>query len=139
LDLRADTHIRRRFVLLGRSVEDGNVWGTRRAIRALLERPEFKNAKITLHGDANDAAIALYAGLFEPAVERFELYNLPTSHRDGPAFLNVMRVLDMPQAVALAFPRQVVLHGANPDNWKWPAAVAKFYDAPLQFKEPRTK
>jgi hypothetical protein len=132
-----DTHVRRRFALLGRTFDDGQVWDARRAIAAL--RMISKDTKIILHADGQMAAIALYAGLFEPSVERFELYDLPTSHRDGPAFLNVMRVLDMPQAVALAFPRSVVLHGADPEKWKWPAAVANFYDSPLQFKEPRKK
>jgi dienelactone hydrolase len=133
-DPKADTHIRRRFVLLGRTVEDGQVWDTRRALAALRERNEFREAKITLAGDGKMAGIALYAGLFKPVVERFELHRLPASHRDGPTFLNVLRVLDMPQAVALAFPRQVTLTDANPAAWSWPAAVAKLFapEAPLQ-------
>jgi dienelactone hydrolase len=134
-DPKADTHIRRRFVLLGRSLDDAKVWNTRRAIRALRERREFKDAKITLYGSGEEAGIALYAGLFEPTVDRFDLLYLPTSHRDGPTFLNVLRVLDMPQAVALAFPRPVTLTGVDPAAWSWPAAVAKFYEGTLQFRK----
>jgi hypothetical protein len=87
--------------------------------------------------EGETAAIALYAGLFEPSVDRFELSNLPTSHRDGPAFLNVLRVLDMPQAVALAFPRQVTLIKTDEKDWAWPAKVAKLYGekSPLQVRK----
>jgi hypothetical protein len=131
---KTDTHIRRRFVLLGRTVDDAKVFDTRRAVQAWRSRPEFQDAKITLRGDGNDAAIALYAGIFEPTVERFELTNLPASHRDGPTFLNVLRVLDMPQAVALAFPRAVILYEADARDWEWAANVAKLYGdkSPLQ-------
>jgi dienelactone hydrolase len=134
---KADTHVRRRYVLLGRSLDDGKVWDVRRAFRALKERLEFKDANITLHGEGETAAIALYAGLFEPSVDRFELSDLPTSHRDGPAFLNVLRVLDMPQAVALAFPRQVTLIKTDEKDWAWPAKVAKLYGekSPLQVRK----
>ena len=107
------------------------------AIRALRERPEFKDAKLALSGIGDDAAIALYAGLFEPTVDEFHLPKLPTSHRDGPTFLNVLRVLDMPQAVALCYPRKVTVDDADAAKWSWPAAVAKLYGekGPLQFRK----
>jgi dienelactone hydrolase len=135
-DAKTDTHIRRRFVLLGRSFDDGKVWDIRRAIRALRQRPEFKDAKITLYGYDGEAAAALYAGLFEPTVDHLELARLPMSHRDGPTFLNVLRVLDIPQAVALAFPRRVILLEADEKKWEWPTVVGRFYDGePLQFRK----
>jgi dienelactone hydrolase len=137
-DPRKDTHIRRRFVLLGRTMDDGQVWDTRRALQALRTRDEYKDARPWVQGEGRMAGIALYAGLLEPAVERFDLHNLPTSHRDGPTFLNVLRVLDIPQAVALAFPRKVILYGADPAAWAWTEAVAKqlYADkAPLQFRK----
>ena len=37
-----------------------------------------------------------------PEVARLDLHDLPESHREGPAYLNVLRTLDLPQAVALA-------------------------------------
>ena len=70
------------------------------------------------------AAIALYAGVFEPNVERFDLWSLPVSHMDGVALMNVLKVLDLPQAVALAFPRTVVLYNADEKRFAWPKQVA---------------
>jgi dienelactone hydrolase len=136
-DAKKDTHLRRRFVLLGRTADDGQVWDTRRALQALRTRDEYKAARPWLQGTGRMAGVALYAGLFEPAVERFDLHAPPASHRDGPTFLNVLRVLDMPQAVALAFPRKVMLCDAPPAAWAWAEAVAKLHDTakpPLQFR-----
>jgi hypothetical protein len=139
-DPRKDIHIRRRFMLLGRTVDDAQVWDTRRALQVLRACDEYKDAKPWLQGEGRMAGVALYAGLFEPAVERFDLHKLPISHRDGPTFLNVLRVLDLPQAVALAFPRKVILYDVEPAAWAWPETVAKqlYADkAPLQFRQPK--
>jgi dienelactone hydrolase len=139
-DPKKDTHIRRRFVLLGRTRDDGQVWDVRRAVQALRTREDLRSARPWVQGTDRMAGIALYAGLFEPAVERFDLHQLPASHRDGPIFLNVLRVLDAPEALALAFPRRVMLYDAEPAAWSWTEAVAKLYDSakpPLQFRKSR--
>ena len=51
------------------------------------------------------SGIALYASLFEPGIAELDLTDLPASHRDGPDFLNVLKYLDLPQAVAMAAER----------------------------------
>jgi hypothetical protein len=61
-------------------------------------------------------------------VARLDLWHPPASHRQGPTFLNVRRVLDMPQAVALAFPRKVRLYvkdDAEAGAWEWPLQLQK--------------
>jgi len=68
------------------------------------------------------AGIVLYAGLFEPDIVRLDLWHPPASRHEGPIFLNVARILDMPQAVALALPRQVrvyVKDAAEAKAWSW--------------------
>ena len=60
---------------------------------------------------------------FEPTVAALDLWHLPSSHRQGPTFLNIARVLDTPQAVALVLPRKVTLHvrdDAGRADWDWP-------------------
>jgi dienelactone hydrolase len=123
-----DRMIRRRFPLLGQTLDGQQVWDVRRAIAALQAQPDLKPAKLTLHGERQAAGIALYAGLFESAVSAFDLWHLPPSHHDGPTFLNVLRVLDTPQAVALASPRTVTLHlkaEADRAAWEWPLRLQK--------------
>ena len=101
-------------------------------------REGLKNVPLWLQGNGEMAGIALHAAIFEPAVKRVDLWHLPASYRQGPTFLNVLRVLDMRQAVALAYPRKVMLYDADAAKWSWPAAVAKLYDekGPLQVRTP---
>ena len=136
---RADTHIRRRFVLVGKTADEGRIWDVRRAIAVLRADKSFAKTPLCLQGQGTSAGLALYAGLFEPAVEQFELHRPTTTHRDGPILMNILRCLDMPQAVALAFPRRVTLCETDPKAWQWSQAVAKLYDAnqpPLRLKDP---
>jgi hypothetical protein len=66
--------------------------------------------------------------LFEPDVARLDLWHPPTSHRQGPTFLNVRRILDLPQAAALAFPRKVRLYVKDDEEekaWAWPLELQK--------------
>jgi hypothetical protein len=137
-DPRKDTALRRSFVLLGRTLDDSQVWDTRRAFQALRNREELKEARPWLLGEGRMAGIALYAGLFEPEVDRFDLHQLPPSSNTAPILLNVLKVLDTPQAVALTFPRKVMLYGADEAAFGLTRSVAAMYDAakpPLQFRK----
>ena len=124
LDGKPDGHqIRRRFALLGQTLDGQRVWDVRRGIGCLRTVVELKDVPLWLQGENDMAGIALYASLFEPDVARLDLWHPPASHRQGPIFLNVLRVLDMPQAVALSFPRQVRLYvkdDAEAKAWEWP-------------------
>jgi dienelactone hydrolase len=120
--------IRRRFALLGQTLEGQRVWDVRRAVTCLKTIEDVKAAPLRLQGKGDMAVIALYAALFEPDVTGLDLFRPPASHRDGPVFLNVLRVLDVPQAVALAFPRQVKLYvtdDAEAKAWEWPLQLQK--------------
>jgi hypothetical protein len=135
-----DTHIRRRFALLGQTLDGMRVWDARRALAALRELGVVGEAPVELHGHHAMAAVALWTAVFEPAIQKIVLADPPASVHDGPAFLNLERLLDMPQALALLHPREVVLITATPEAWRWPhaldAALTPGRDWP-QFLAPR--
>ncbi len=125
-DLRNRTHIRRRFMLLGQTLDGMRVWDVRRAVQAIRAiRPE-KNVPIELAARGQMAAVAMYASLFELDIAKLTLSDMPSTHRDGPILLNVSRYLDLPQAVAMAAERcPVEIKCSKPSDWKYPQAVAK--------------
>ena len=123
---RKQVQIRRRFMLLGQTADGMRVWDIRRAIQAVRNIDLTKKAPVNLHGNGNMAGIALYASLFEPDIARLDLHNLPVTHHDGPTFLNVMRFLDIPQAVAMAAERSRVWLSQECDlGWEFPKDVIK--------------
>ena len=136
---RKQTQHRRRFYLLGQSLEGMQVWDVRRALQVLRGQQNEKQ-QLWIQAYERTAGIALYASIFEPNIERLDLHQLPTSHRNGPIFLNVRRILDMPQAVALAANNtQLVLYDTPSDSFRYPQQVAKQlnWDAKqLQFRQP---
>jgi len=130
-DEKKQIQIRRRFMLLGQTLDGMRVWDVRRAIQAVQSLDAFQTAEIRLAARGVTAGVALYASLFEPTlfeagVTALELEALPASHRDGPILLNVRRYLDMPQAVAMAAERSTVsISSAESDAWRFPLAAAK--------------
>ncbi|NOX56846.1 MAG: hypothetical protein GXP27_20880 [Planctomycetes bacterium] len=134
---RKQTHIRRRFMLLGQTLDGMRVWDVRRGLQVIRGLPGLKGRPIHLRASGVMAGIVLYASLFEPPVERLDLTALPASHRDGPIFLNVLRFLDIPQAVAMAADRANVCliepAGADAgDPWQFPRTVATSLGWPTQ-------
>jgi dienelactone hydrolase len=130
LDDRKLVQIRRRFYLLGETDDGMRVWDVRRAIRVVREQSKSSaSVEIVAKGDA--AVWALYASLFEDAPVKLTLTDLPISHMDGPQLLNVLKTLDIPQAVALAADRHQVelIRPELPADarWTFPALVSEKY------------
>ena len=124
-EAKKDVHIRRRFALLGQTLAGMQVWDVRCAFAALRAQADLKTAGIDLLASAEAAPIALWAAVFEPTIGTVNLRGLPDSVREGPAFLNLDRVLGMPQALALLYPKQVSLVGARPRAWRWAVDLGK--------------
>jgi hypothetical protein len=123
-DRRTSADLRRRFMLLGQTLDGMRVWDVRQAVRALRSLHGMKDAPITLSGERDMAAVALYAGLFEPGIAEIRLQAPPITHREGPDFLHILRYLDTPQAVAMAAERsRVRIEATDPGAWAFPQRV----------------
>jgi len=91
------TKIRRRFMLLGQTLDGMRVWDIRRAVQVLHSLPGTGAAKIKIHAEGAMGVNALYAALFEPDARKLDLVDLPQSQTQGPDYLNVLKVTDIPQ------------------------------------------
>ena len=125
--------LRRRYLLLGQTVDSMRVWDIQRAVAALRDPGLFGAKPIHLIGARNQAVNALYASLFIDGLASVELIAPPASHMTGPDYLNVLRFLDVPQAAVMAAERQPVKWTqANPDDWSWTQRAAKQLDWPAE-------
>jgi len=117
--------LRRRYLLLGQTVDGMRVWDIQRAVAALRSAELFGDKPVQLQGERHQAVNALYASLFIDGLAGLELTAPPASHMNGPDYLNVLRFLDIPQATAMAAERQPVrLRDANLDEWSWATKTA---------------
>jgi hypothetical protein len=105
------------------------VWDLRRAIEA-VRTAGFGKPALWLQGNNAMGVNALYASLFESNIARLDLHDPPTSHTAGPTYLNVLKTLDIPQAVALATARtKVRIYSSDSNAWTFPLSVAQHFTA----------
>jgi cephalosporin-C deacetylase-like acetyl esterase len=98
----------RALALLGRTVDTGRVWDVQSVARWLHEEDE-PHKHILIAGQGQAGVIAAYAALLESCLEEVAVVEPPASHKEGPIFLNVLRVLDVPEALGLLAPRPLTL------------------------------
>lgn len=125
-EMRKHLQNRRRFYLLGQTWESMQTWDIRRAMQATRSLETLGSAPLWLQAEGHMAVLACYAALFEPRVKRLDLHKLPVSHApDGPPLLNVLRTLDIPQALAMIAERsQVAVYDADPAVSEFATATA---------------
>jgi cephalosporin-C deacetylase-like acetyl esterase len=99
--------IQRSLALLGRTVDGGRVEDVL-AVAAHALRGK-SSVKWTVTGRGQAGVIAAYAALFEPRLGEIVAVDPPASHREGPIFLNVLRVLDVPDALGMLAPRPLTI------------------------------
>jgi len=131
-DEKPHTQILRRFYLLGQTWEGMQCYDICRALQTLREIDQYRSSKLWLQARGPLAALSVYAAIMEPTVARLDLYDLPASHMpDGPALLNVLKSLDIPQAVALAAEKsQVVIYRDSADGLGFAFDTAKALNWP---------
>jgi len=105
-------YVERAHVLVGRTVDQGRVWDIAASFRDF--RAAAPNKKWQVGGEGQGGILAAYAALFEPDVPEVILINPPASHKDGPIFLNVLRVLDIPDALGMLAPRPLTIVSKDP-------------------------
>ncbi len=118
--------LRRSFYLTGATLESWQVWDIRAAVNRLRSLPGSGDATVLIDASGAQAVNAIHASLFEPGVNHLDLRNVPSSHLDkaAPAYLNVLKYLDIPTAAAMAAgDRDVKIRTADPDGWKVAAAL----------------
>ncbi|MCA9115043.1 MAG: acetylxylan esterase [Planctomycetaceae bacterium] len=124
-DERKRVHIRRRFMQLGQTLDGMRTWDVVATAAALRRAEGMAAVPLWMQGEDTMAGVTLYASLFVPDVVRLDLWRLPQTHTERPIYLNVLRFLDMPQAVAMAAARsRVRLYQGTADGWEWPEQVA---------------
>jgi hypothetical protein len=102
-------YVERSLALLGQTEDRAKV--------AVIDgfAPVMKNQKVNqgirLGGRGPDGILAAYAALFEPSIKEVIVIDPPKSHKEGPHFLNVMRVLDIPEALGLLAPTPLTIIG----------------------------
>jgi dienelactone hydrolase len=97
-DERRATGIRRRYLLLGQTLDGMRIWDLRRGIQAARTVfPEI--AQLTLEASGLMSGPALWTAVFEPGLAELRLSGLPKTFLEGPDYLHVLPLADVPVVV----------------------------------------
>jgi hypothetical protein len=100
---------------LGRTVAGDRVRDIAATTRYLAEK-HGPGVPLVVLGTRAAGLLGAYAALLDPNVQTIGLVDPPASHMDrhAPALLNVLRVLDVPEALGMLAPRRLELRGGDP-------------------------
>jgi len=103
------SYVARAHVLLGRTVDEGrlrDLISIRRALRKTV-------GEVQLSGQGEAGILAAYAALFEPSIKEVVVIDPPKSHMEGPHFLGILKVIDIPEALGLLAPTPLTIVGGD--------------------------
>ncbi|MBL9153928.1 MAG: acetylxylan esterase [Verrucomicrobiales bacterium] len=116
--------LRRVYPLLGQTLAERQTCDLL-AATALLRR-DPNTGPVTLYGRGDTAALAIYAAVLDPEVSELIVEAPPETHRDplGTAtFPGILQIGDLPQHLALLYPRPITFIGQMPPAYAWTKQV----------------
>jgi dienelactone hydrolase len=118
----APYYVARSVPLLGRTVDSCRLGDVLAAARLAVTDA---GTKWKIAGRGRAGVMGAYAALLEPRITEVLVVNPPATHREGPVFLNVLRVLDVPEAFALLAPRPLTVMAV--ERAQFAARTGAFY------------
>ncbi|MDW8354340.1 MAG: alpha/beta hydrolase [Bryobacterales bacterium] len=101
----------RNAMFVGHTVDSLRLADVLAAFHVLRLQDGVDPRRITVAGKGASGILGLYAALLEPAVGQVILIEPPSSHREAPLFLGVLRYTDLPEAAGLLAPRRLNFYG----------------------------
>ena len=115
---------------VGESVDSMRLADVLAAVDALRQQEGVDPEDVTVAGKGAAAALGLYAAIFDARIRQVLLIDLPSSHLEGPIFLNILRHTDLPEAAALLAPRRLNFYGRMPAAFQATRGVYQLYGKP---------
>lgn len=117
--------LRRVYPLLGQTLPERQVSDLLDGV-AIMRR-EGATGPVAIFGQGDTAPLAIYAAILDPKISEVILANPPESHTDPktPEFLGILRIGDLPQNLALLYPRPITFVGKVPPAYQWTCEAYK--------------
>jgi cephalosporin-C deacetylase-like acetyl esterase len=113
----------------GRTVDSMRLTDVLAAVELLRKEDQVNASRIMVMGKGVAAGLALYAAILDPRIQQVMLIDPPTSHVEGPHFLNVLRLTDLPEAAALLAPRRLNFYRRMPSAFEYTRQVYGLHGA----------
>jgi dienelactone hydrolase len=109
-------YVERSQALVGHTLDELKMWHFISNLN-LLDDGRIEPFKLrpgwTVVGKGHTGILAAYAALFEPSIKEVIVIDPPKSHKEGPHFLGVLNVIDIPEALGLLAPTPLTIVGGD--------------------------
>ena len=133
-DISTQIRIKRTSVIVGRTLDDMRLADVLAAVDYLARDPHHDGSPITVVGSGKMGIIAAYAALLDNRIGRVIVHHPPLSHDEAPVFLNVMRYVDIPEALAMLAPRELVFLTDEIKYFDFTKSIYSLYGADKKFR-----
>jgi cephalosporin-C deacetylase-like acetyl esterase len=123
---------------IGRTVAGMQLWDILRAVEWALTEGRLAPESISVYGKGDLAILGLYAGVLDKRIDRVVMNDPPTTHWQGPALLNILRVSDTPELAAAFAPRQLVFVREVPEAFRLTQTIYALHDADDKLSSARS-
>ncbi len=111
----------------GQTIDSMRLRDVLAAFQQLREVQGVDPDRIMVVGKGISGALGMYAAILDTRIHQVMLIEAPSSHREGPIFLNIMRHTDLPEAAALLAPRRLNFYGQMPSAYEYTKHVYRLY------------
>jgi hypothetical protein len=125
----AFARIERTAALLGRTIAAMQVADVLAAARWARSLKGQTLGRTLVYGCGEAGIVGLYAAILEEVIAGVILRDPPSSHRQGPALLTILRDTDLYETAALLAPRDLVFVRAMPSAYEWTKGVYRLVGA----------
>jgi dienelactone hydrolase len=111
--------LRRTYPVLGHSLPERQVSDLLAGVALLRQEPA--TGPMALYGKGETATFAIYAALLDPKIREVILDAPPETHTNPETaeYLGILRVGDLPQNLALLYPRPITFVDKIPPAYEW--------------------
>lgn len=127
--------IERTAAWVGRTIAGMQLWDILRAVQWAVADEKLGPPSISFYGKGEMAALGLYAALLDERIKRLVVNDLPASHWQKPALMNVLRVTDIPEVLAMIAPRKVTSVTRLPKAFDYSRRIYRLERATDQLSE----
>jgi len=124
----------RTAMLLGRTPDEMRLYDVLCAVERVASHPSFDGKQLTVVGKGAAGILGAYAALLDERITRVILHSPPASHKEAPIFLNVLRYTDVPQALAMLAPRELVFLTDVTGGFRYTGDIYSLYGAADKFR-----
>ncbi len=114
---------RRAYPMIGQTLPERQVSDLLAGIA--LARDQGICEDVAVYGNGQTAALAIYAAVLDEGISEVIIANPPTTHKNPETaeFLGILRIGDLPQNLALVYPRPITFVGEMPEAYEWTKSV----------------